>query len=1603
MSPVPGWSRGTGGAEREPGPVNHGKGGVVAQASRTSGAASVLRRAVARRHRAWGARVLCGAVLLSSALAGDIATNGAVASAAPPPPAGYIATDLGITEAAQTIPFLISPNGRYVVAEVSPNTTTLPTTKLIDTTTMVSTSLPPRPGSGNAAAPNAIEPLAVNDSGVVAGWTYEAFPGSATTVQAAVLWTAAGGVDDIGAALGAQGTPTEFSVINDGERGCNGVCGTGAAGWLTSLDGGPFQATGCAATPGAFFDVPVCFNFSGPEHTDAINASGMMITNNLSPVPGPVAASYPQVIEWSGANLPAIPPGLTGYQTLASNAAPGSIRWLNDNGDLIVEHNGQTSNVDQVGVYLASTLGVLPIPGPGGAQVVPAAINNDDTVVGAYGLATNPTAFSWTPTFGTRDLVDDVLSVTNEPAVPAHLSAGAGIANNGDIIAYGTPRSDCPSVAPKCLDAYLLVPAKRPWVDGVNPPSGPQSGPMGGGTAVHVTGGNFGPAGTADTVQFCTTFFLPTNPFGPPGGPACKSAGNVAVQDDTDLTLTTPDMSDVFAAAQQYAPDSVGLTSSAMWTDIIVTHPTNGTSTPSTADRFLFTAVSVTSVIPGSGPIAPTPPATTNQQITVKGSGFMSNGTPDIASVQFCFATPPSTDTSVCTPVGATALVGSNINVLDDNTLTVTTPDATADVPAGQDFLATDVVVTTTASPPATSVINPGDAYTFGLLDVTNVSPPEMPLNGGQTVTVTGNGFSAAGLVVTLVPDSPSLAAALGLQTVQVKPTLGPDPDTSFTFIAPDMSKTIPASVVTPVEFDVIATAGSRSSPVNPNDELGYASNDLSVSVSESDAPATGFQWNVTYSVTVTNHGPQLVNVGFKDSLPMQVMYGSASGGGVSCLQGPTASQQWTIVCNIPSISSDGSIEFNLETTDVNASEALTNTAVVNPRPATSKLGSQPVTESDGSTTVAGAPNEDVNDTVQTTDPGPVPVNLSSWQATWAQMQATGLATAAENWRSPTVTGGCNQYESQILQFLAPLSGTAELSGLSFGPITDGAHWGIVVYLSGTNYYNTGVVIHGTAAPSVYSQTLPKINMGITTYEGLEPDLFHQDLPVPFVSTSLNGGAFQATPIPDWQAGAIEDLMHPGALIHEGPQYYQYDDYFEGTYPTDPPGLPPQACPVPPNAMTVSTRSPVDVHLVNSSGQELQTDNGALSVNQLSGGAFGYVAFDSTTQSFAWDLGVPIDTYQLTLVGTGSGPFTLILTTFAADLTPTQTVVHGVTAPGQQNSFTLSVGPSGAPIIEAAVPAGVAPVPALAVAGVSPPTGPGAGGTPVSITGSGFSTLPGATTFDFGAGHPATAVSCPTSTQCTAITPPGAGTVDVTATVGTLSSTATTADRFTYAPVAVSPSLGPCAASADAAFLCQVYQDLLGRLPDPGGLSTFNGQLAQGWSRERVANALLTSTEYRQDVIEGWYHTYLGRTADPGGLAHFAGLLGTSASDEGVQAAILGSQEYVTTHGGTAGFVPALYQALLGRAPDQAGLTTWNALMAQGMTPMQLAGEVMASIEYRDDIASLWYERFLARPADPDGLAHFVGFLAAGSTDESVIAQILGSPEYLARATSGVG
>jgi hypothetical protein len=98
----------------------------------------------------------------------------------------------------------------------------------------------------------------------------------------------------------------------------------------------------------------------------------------------------------------------------------------------------------------------------------------------------------------------------------------------------------------------------------------------------------------------------------------------------------------------------------------------------------------------------------------------------------------------------------------------------------------------------------------------------------------------------------------------------------------------------------------------------------------------------------------------------------------------------------------------------------------------------------------------------------------------------------------------------------------------------------------------------------------------------------------------------------------------------------------------------------------------------------------------------------------------------------------------------------------------------------------------------------------------------------------------------------------------------------------------------NSAFLDALYGDLLNRPIDAPARTAFLGTLTGGGTRQSVADAVLSSAEYRTDLVTSYYNRFLRRTPSPTESGPFITLLGSGAKDQVVINTILASNEYFT-------------------------------------------------------------------------------------------------------------
>jgi hypothetical protein len=195
-------------------------------------------------------------------------------------------------------------------------------------------------------------------------------------------------------------------------------------------------------------------------------------------------------------------------------------------------------------------------------------------------------------------------------------------------------------------------------------------------------------------------------------------------------------------------------------------------------------------------------------------------------------------------------------------------------------------------------------------------------------------------------------------------------------------------------------------------------------------------------------------------------------------------------------------------------------------------------------------------------------------------------------------------------------------------------------------------------------------------------------------------------------------------------------------------------------------------------------------------------------------------------------------------------------------------------------------------------------------------------------------------------------------------------------------------------YVAQLYQDVLGRTPDPTGINYWSGFLDQGMSRGLLAGQLTHTTEALTRALDNLYEHYLGRRADTSGTAAFLPML-VSGQDEQVQAQLLGSPEYSQFHQASSlhDFLAHLYVDVLGRPADAAAEAYFGGAQFAG-NRTAIASAVVSSPEANRVLIQQDYERFLQREPDSAGAAYWANALTQSANSLTLAQGILGSDEY---------
>jgi hypothetical protein len=240
-------------------------------------------------------------------------------------------------------------------------------------------------------------------------------------------------------------------------------------------------------------------------------------------------------------------------------------------------------------------------------------------------------------------------------------------------------------------------------------------------------------------------------------------------------------------------------------------------------------------------------------------------------------------------------------------------------------------------------------------------------------------------------------------------------------------------------------------------------------------------------------------------------------------------------------------------------------------------------------------------------------------------------------------------------------------------------------------------------------------------------------------------------------------------------------------------------------------------------------------------------------------------------------------------------------------------------------------------------------------------------------------------------------------------------------------SVGP---DTGEATIQRLYEGLLGRGNDTGGISYYDAQLINGASENSIGAQFLTSPEYvaatgtisDTQFVASLYQGFLGRSAaaDPGS-SYWTDLLAGGTSRAAITIGVADSAEARTALGLTTEqvWVPhapgtlahELYETGLGREVELPALASINASWSV-LTPPQLAAQIAGSPEFladhagqsNSDYVGSLYQNGLGRPVEAGGASYWSSLLNSGVASRSdVLLGIATSPEAQSHLTAYLG
>ncbi|PZW48015.1 putative repeat protein (TIGR01451 family)/fimbrial isopeptide formation D2 family protein [Humitalea rosea] len=228
----------------------------------------------------------------------------------------------------------------------------------------------------------------------------------------------------------------------------------------------------------------------------------------------------------------------------------------------------------------------------------------------------------------------------------------------------------------------------------------------------------------------------------------------------------------------------------------------------------------------------------------------------------------------------------------------------------------------------------------------------------------------------------------------------------------------------------------------------------------------------------------------------------------------------------------------------------------------------------------------------------------------------------------------------------------------------------------------------------------------------------------------------------------------------------------------------------------------------------------------------------------------------------------------------------------------------------------------------------------------------------------------------------------------------------------------------------RLYQAALGRDADQGGLNYWIEAVEHGTPLASLASSFLGSSEFatrfgtpdNAGFVDQLYQNVLGRAGDAGGVAFWTGVLNSGGSRADLLVQFSESPENrehtagIVANGiwdlnGTSAQIARLYDTVFDRLPDLGGLHYWTTLIEGGSATLASAadafaasGEFLTTYGALDDagFVSALYDNALDRAATPGDIAYWTGVLAGPADRADLVLDFSESAEHQALTAANI-